>query len=111
MEESDHSTRDLEEVVTAHVVVDDNRDLELKKLNEAVASLQQRQTVLEATSVQVVEPVSVTNDECNGNDDDDDDDDGPSFLELHGTALLMSCFALGLGLVIGYRMRRCHSNA
>lgn len=101
--DSDH---DSEEVVTAHVVVDDNRDLELQKLNEAVASLQKRQTVLEATAVQV-EPVNVVND----NNDDDGDDDGPSFLEVHGTALMMSCFALGLGLVIGLRTRRSHSNA
>ena len=87
-EEPDASTP-----LTAHVVVD--KDLEPKKLNEAVAEIQQKQTIIEAT-VRRAEPVY--------EDVHDDDDDDPSFLELYGDTILISLLACGVGILIGFRM-------
>lgn len=90
--------------ITAHVVVNEDRDSELKRLNDAVAFLQEKQNIIEAT-VQRAEPVDEPFDE-NGNGDDDE----PSYLEVHGHVILFSCLALGVGIVIGLRMRHPGGN-
>jgi hypothetical protein len=88
---------DISTPVIAHVVKE-NHDLELRKLNEAVADLQKKQTIVEAT-VQRAEPVNEV-------DGDNDEENELSFLELYGDAILMSCVAFGFGIFVGLRMRR-----
>jgi hypothetical protein len=94
----------LSDPVMAHVV-DEDEDLQLRKMNEAIASLQQQQLEMmearvgqqsEMMEAKVVRAEPVI---------EEDNDDSESFFETHGYTMLMICLAVGVGFLLGLKKR------
>lgn len=77
-------------IATAHAVLDQDLQSELRRLNDAIVDLQQK---LEAVAQQQAEPTGVV--------DDDEEDEEQSILELYAETMLISSVVLAFGIFIG----------
>lgn len=93
-DESTEGKADDSSPVKARIVVEDEHDLTLKKLSDAVECLQKKQSIMEAT-VQQAEQVTVI--------DDENADEDETFLERYGDALLVAFLAFAVGIFFGWK--------
>jgi hypothetical protein len=86
-------------------VVDENQELQLGKLNEAIASLQQKQSEMMEASVvrqsEMIEAKVVRAEPVMEKDNDDNE----RFFETYGYTMVIVCLAVGVGVLLGSKRR------